>query len=183
MFSFKKHKEVEKNNVKIFYEGIIDDLDLTSIQKKFLESTWLNYLLLMDKSASKGWISHNIAQISVIILSLLIPLIEMTSLNHKIFDLNLNVVGIMGFIIATLTTLNRQLGFEQKWKHYRKTAEYMRNEGDDFIALSGIYEKFYSHKTAFTQFAKIVTTFKRMEVNTYIEEQQKLNKHAEQNKQ
>jgi hypothetical protein len=108
-------------------------------------------------------------------ISLLIPVIEQTKLNWNIFDWNLKVISILGLIVAALTTLNRQLGFEEKWRHYRKTAEAMRNEGDDFFALSGEYEKYQTHKEAFRAFTKTVTIFKRLEVNTYIEETQRRN--------
>jgi len=75
-----------------------------------------------------------------------------------------------------LTTLNRQLGFEEKWRHYRMTAETMRNKGDDFFALSGSYVKFESHTTAFKTFTTTITSYKRQEVNTYIEEEKKRKK-------
>lgn len=157
------------------YTKIIDGLDLNETQKGVLKMTWLDYLLLMNSSAKKGWFSHNYSQIAVIILSLLIPVIEQSKLNYNLFGWDLKVISILGLIVAALTTLNRQLGFEEKWRHYRKTSEAMRNEGDDFFALSGEYEKYQTHAEAFRPFTKTVTTFKRLEVNTYIEEEQRRN--------
>lgn len=155
------------------YNTLIEGLKLGNTQETILKSTWLDYLLLMNISAEKGWYSYNAAQIAVIVLSLLIPLIEMTKLNADIYDWNLKVVSIIGFVVAAITTLNRQLGFEQKWRHYRRNAEAMRNEGDDFFALAGKYEKFDSHISAFKEFTKTVTSFKRSEVDSYIKEQKK----------
>lgn len=153
------------------YTTIIDGLDLNDTQKNSLKSTWLDYLLLMDVSAWKRWRSYNFAQIAVILISLLIPVIEKSKLNIDIFESDLSVISILGVIVAALTTLNRQLGFEEKWRHYRMNAETMRNEGDDFFALAGNYEKYLSHKEAFKIFATTITTFKRQEVNTYIEQE------------
>lgn len=155
------------------YLKIIDSLELDLTQKEVLKTTWLYYFLLMNSSAKRGWVSHNYSQILVIVLSLLIPVIEQSKLNYNIFNLDLKVISILGLLVAALTTLNRQLGFEEKWRHYRKTAEMMRNEGDDFFALSGEYENFKSHKEAFQTFSKTVTTFKRLEVTSYIEEEQR----------
>lgn len=157
------------------YIKIINGLDLNETQKDVLKITWLDYLVLMNSSAKKGWFSHNYSQIAVIVLSLLIPVLEQSKLNHNIFGWDLKVVSIVGLIVAALTTLNRQLGFEEKWRHYRKTSEAMRNEGDDFFALSGEYDKYKTHKEAFRTFTKTVTTFKRLEVNTFIEEEQRRN--------
>ncbi|MEO7048794.1 MAG: DUF4231 domain-containing protein [Ferruginibacter sp.] len=161
------------------YINIIDNLDVDRTQKEVLKTTWLDYLLLMNKSARKGWFSHNYSQIIVIVFSLLIPVIEKSKIN-TICNWDLTVVSFLGLIVAALTTLNRQLGFEEKWRHYRKTSEAMRNEGDDYFALAGEYEKYETHKAAFKTFAKTVTTFKRLEVNTYIEEEQRRN-NAQQN--
>jgi hypothetical protein len=158
------------------YENLIDGLELNDTQKSVLKSTWLDYLLLVNGSANKGWFRHNYSQIIVIALSLLIPIIEKTKINSDIFELNLSVVSILGLIVAGLTTLNRQLGFEEKWRHFRRAAETIRNEGDDFFALSGHYEKYNSHAEAFKFFAKSLTEFKRKEATVYIEEEQKMKK-------
>lgn len=155
------------------YQNMIEGLALDDTQKKVIESTWLDYLILMNKSAQKGWFSHNFSQIAVIVLSLLIPVIEKSKINVNIYNLDLTLISILGLTVAALTTLNRQLGFEQKWRHYRMTAETMRNEGDDFFALSGNYEKFTSHLDAFKRFITVITSYKRQEVNTYIEEEKK----------
>ena len=161
------------------YENIIAGLDLDDTQKKILKSSWLDYLLLMNSSAKKGWFSHNYSQIIVIIVSLLIPVLEKSKLNNDIFQWNLTVVSVLGLVVAGLTTLNRQLGFEEKWRHYRRTAETMRNEGDDFFALSGSYEKFKTHEEAFKIFTTALTAFKRQEVNSYIDEETKRQNDAE----
>lgn len=170
-----KNSTTDKEN----YQNIIESLKLDSTQKNVLTSTWLDYLLLMNKSAKSGWYSHNYAQITVIIFSLLIPVIEKTEININICNWNLTIVGILGLIVAALTTLNRQFGFEEKWRHYRMTAETMRNEGDDFFALSGSYEKFESHTEAFKTFTATITAYKRQEVNTYIEEERKRNQESQ----
>ena len=50
------------------------------------------------------------------------------------------------------------------------TAGTMRNEGDDFFALSGNYTNFNSHSDAFKKFTATVTSFKQQVVNSYIED-------------
>lgn len=107
---------------------------------------------------------------------MLIPIFEQIDWMNNIFDMELTLVSILGLLVAGLTALNRQFGFEEKWRHYRLNAETMRNEGDDYFALSGKYEKFLSHKDAFKSFINTITSFKRQEVNTYIEEKTNKNK-------
>lgn len=157
------------------YYEIIDSLNLEEVQKNILKTVWLDYLLLMNNSAKKGWFSHNYSQLIIIVLGLLIPIIEGSKLNYDLFqtDSNISVISVLGLIVAGLTTLNRQIGFEEKWRHYRNSAEAIRNEGDDFFALAGGYEIYSSHKEAFKIFIKTITSFKRQEVNNYMQEEKK----------
>lgn len=163
----------DKATLKEYYEKIIDSLDIDDAQKGLLKLTWLDYLLLMNKSARKGWVSYNYSQLIVIFFSLLIPMLEGTKL--KSFDYfgwdfgGLTIISLLSLVVATLTALNRQLGFDAKWRHYRKNAEMMRNEGDDFLALSGNYQNINSHKEAFKSFITTITTFKRQEVSSYLQ--------------
>ena len=162
-----KYNNAETDKVR--YNNIIDSLSLDGTQKQILNTSWLHYLTLSDNSAKKGWFSHNFAQITVIVVSLLIPIIEKSRLNSDIFDMNINMVCLLSLLVAEVTALNSQFGFDAKWRHYRKVAETMRNEGDDFFALSGNYENYDSHKEAFKTFLSVITAFKRQEIETYIE--------------
>jgi hypothetical protein len=164
---------------KKIYQNIIDGLELDNTKKAVLKSTWLDYLLLMDISANKGWFLNNYSQIAVIIFSLLIPIIEKSKLNLNIFQWDLSIVSVLGLTVAALATLNRQLGFAEKWNHFRMTAETMRNEGDDFFALTGNYKTFNTHEEAFKTFVSAVTSFKRQEVSTYLEEEKNRKKEDE----
>lgn len=163
----------EGTRLKEYYGKIIDSLDLEDGQRELLKLTWLDYFLLMNKSARNGWVSYNYSQLIVIFFSLLIPMLEGTRL--KSFDYfgwdfgGLTIISLLSLVVATLTALNRQLGLDAKWRHYRKNAEMMRNEGDDFLALSGNYQNINNHKEAFKSFITTITTFKRQEVSNYLQ--------------
>lgn len=164
-------------NIKTRYETLIDGLDLNNEQKSILRLTWLDYLLLLDKAARRGWISFNYSQLIVIIVSLSIPILEGSNLkNYNWFGLT--IISLLSFIVAALSALNRQLGFEGKWRHYRKNAEMIRNEGDDFLALSGHYIKKKNQQDAFNSFITTITTFKRQEANLYLQIHQGKNDNA-----
>ena len=155
------------------YSDLINSLQLEEHQKRVLQSVWFDYLILMDKSARKGWIRHNYSQILIMCFGLLIPIIEKSKLNFNIFELDISVISVFGLIIAGLTALNRQIGFEEKWRHYRRAAETVRNEGFDYFALAGNYVNYTNHSDAFKNFIQVITSYKRQEVDVYLEEQKK----------
>ena len=132
-----------------------------------LKLAWLDYLLLLDKSARRGWISFNYSQLIVIVLSLIIPVLEGSNLKNISYS-GFTIISLLSFIIASLSTLNRQLGFESTWRHYRKNAELVRNEGDDFLALAGDYQHVNNQQEAFKLFLTTITNFKRQEAYSYL---------------
>ena len=158
--------------LKVHYEKIIDSLDLDDPQKGLLKLTWLEYLLLINRSAERGWSSYNFSQLIVIFFSLLIPMLEGAKLKSFNFGWGfggLTIISVLSLVVATLTAINRQLGFDAKWRHYRKNAEMMRNEGDDFLALAGNYQNASKHKEVFRSFITTITIFKRQEVSSYLQ--------------
>ena len=50
----------EGKRLKGYYCKIIDSLELDDAQREILKLTWLDYLLLMNKSARKGWVSYKL---------------------------------------------------------------------------------------------------------------------------
>jgi len=155
------------------YKELINRLSLTEIQKDILIITWLNYLLLMSAKAKRGIISYNICQLLIVFLSLVIPVLEGMQLTPIAVggtgSKGLTYVTVLSLIIAICTALNRQLGFDSKWRHYRRSTEMMRNEGDDFLGLSGNYKSFTTHEEAIQTFISNVTLFKRQEVGSYLD--------------
>lgn len=149
------------------YIELIDSLDLDKTQKTILKLTWLDYLLLLDKSARRGWMSFNYSQLLVILFSLIIPILEGSQLKGYNY-FGLTIISLLSFIIASLSALNRQLGFESRWRHFRKNAEMVRNEGDDFLGLAGNYQNVKNRQEAFKSFLTIITNFKRQEANSYL---------------
>ncbi len=156
-------------DLKTHYLNIINGLNIDAAEKSILEYSWLDFFLMADSKAGIGWFRNNVAQVLVIVLSLFIPVIEKSRLNAELCDTGITVISVFGLMIGILSALNRLLDYQGKWSHYRKIAEAMRNEGDDFFALSGGYKEYTSHKEAFKAFMTVITAFKRKEVNNYVE--------------
>jgi hypothetical protein len=159
----------KKESYRANYCGIIDTTDLDATEKAITKSAWLDYLLLLNKQAERSWSLYTFTQIVIVCLGIVIPLIENTNLNAEIANSKLKVVGICGAIIAILTLLARQMTFDQKWLHYRKNAEVVRNEGDDFLALAGDYATFARHQAAYKTFISNLTKLKREENTKYMD--------------
>jgi hypothetical protein len=150
------------------YSKLIEMSDLSEPDKILFRISWLNYLKYLDRLAIKDSLFFNILQLLVIIIGILIPVIEQSELNLKIGMSSITIISILGLTIAISTALNRHFRFEERWKHYRKNAEIIRNEGEDFFGLTGNYEDSQDQHEAFKKFIENITIIKRQEVDTFI---------------
>jgi hypothetical protein len=148
-------------------EKIIDSLEISDTQKELIKSAWLDYLKLTNRNATLGVRYFHILQVTVIITGILIPVLETSSLQFKVLG-NLGIIGILGLTVAIATGLTRHFSFEERWRHYRQHAELIRNEGDDYFALSNNYSECDTHAQAFKEFIAAVTNFKRQEIQSYM---------------
>ncbi|MDO6595598.1 DUF4231 domain-containing protein [Oceanihabitans sp. 2_MG-2023] len=156
-----------KENFKSYNE-LIERSALSETDKILFTVSWLNYLKYLDKIAIKDSLFFNVLQILILVVGILIPIIEQTELNSKIGNSSITVISVLGITIAIATALIRHFRFEERWKHYRKNAEIIRNEGEDFLALTGNYESSKNIHHAFKKFIENITVIKRQEVDSYI---------------
>lgn len=152
---------------------MIKNLKLEADKKEILQLVWLDYFTFTDKKASKNWFGFDKLQLVIIITGVLIPVLEGTGLDEMVksgigIEFNIGLISLLGLVVAIAAGVNRHYAFEEKWRHYRQNAELMRNEGEDYFALSNRYRRFKTHEDAFSTFMAFVTNFKRNELQAYM---------------
>lgn len=60
--------------------------------------------------------------------------------------------------------------YGERWRHYRKSEELLKNEGWQFFQLSGPYRRFETHPDAYREFVARVEEINRLDVQTYVTE-------------
>ncbi len=150
------------------YPEIIESLELTESDKMLVNTSWFDYFTFLDKSAMKDSLFFNILQVTVIFCGILIPVIDQSKYFQSLESDILSVAGILGLIVALATGVSRHFRFEERWKHYRRSAELLRNEGEDYFGLTGNYQEFEAHADALKTFIGVVTTYKRQEVDSFM---------------
>lgn len=159
---------LNSKSVFMAYEAMIENEELQEGDKLLLKTIWLKYLKYLDQLAIKDSIFFHSLQLIVIIAGVLIPVIEQSKLNYELGMSSITIISILGLTVAIATALNRHFKFEERWKHYRKSAEIIRSEGEDFFARTGNYKNADSSSEAFKDFVELITNVKRQETNTFI---------------
>ena len=163
----------KKENKQTRLDSIIQNLNLSGDKKEVLQLVWLDYFNFTDKRAVKNYKGFDFLQLVIIVTGVMIPVLEGTGLDDMVkhaigVKVNIGLISILGLIVAISAGVNRHYTFEEKWRHYRQNAELMRNEGEDFLALSNRYSRYADHEAAFGNFIAFVTNFKRSELQAYM---------------
>jgi hypothetical protein len=155
------------------YLPIIGKLELNEIDKETLQLQWVSELNYADGKAVKCRRNYTLIKISVFVAGVLIPVFANIKFSYEITDnfqfSNLALTTILGVIVAIGTGLNQILKYEERWNLYRRNAELLKNEGENYFGLGGAYKEASDHQHAFRDFNSNIAAIKKQDVANYFE--------------
>lgn len=156
------------------FVDIIQELQLSDVQKKIIERRWLDQLLFFDKAASSAKRYYYLFRVTAIIGGVLVPLIASLRL-PDMGEQNIGIIltSIIGSVVAAAGGLEGFLRYGDQMRQYRQSAEMMKIEGWSFFGLSGEYAQFDTHAAAFEMFSGRVEDIVRLDVRTVITKETK----------
>jgi hypothetical protein len=152
---------------------LIDQLNISGLQKQFIKSRWLDQMMWLEKKAGESQRKHLRLRMVTIIGGVIIP--AMVSLN--IDDGNKAVKQTLFWgtftlaqVVAISAAVEEFFHYGERWGQYRRTAEYLKTEGWQYFQLSGPYAKSASHASAYRAFANRVERLIQEDVNAVSED-------------
>ena len=173
-----------QNYLKKEFTTLIDTLELSDLDKQFMKSRWLDQLLWLEGRAksTKKWSSR--LRLMTIIGGVLIPAFVSLNFNDNMFG---QYIGWLTFglsqIVAISASVEEYFGFSEKQTLYRKTAESLKSEAWKFLQLTGSYEKYSNHSSAYSIFAFRVEKFIQEDVQAIVELAKETNNEEKQQQQ
>ena len=153
---------------------IIDQLNLEEYQKELIKQNWLNFVVYLEKRIQKNYLGFNYLSTIGIIGGISIPALSSLSLIPEPYSKL--TVSILGVITAASIAVNQSRKYNEKWRHFRKMVEYARIEGENFLSLAGKNYAEKSHKDGFPIFFDRLSHVKEMEINTFFDSIDGINK-------
>ncbi len=151
--------------------SLIDQLDITDIQKHFLHSRWLDQVLWMEEKSDGTQKRYYLLRLTAIIGGVIVP---------SLVSLNISGEGIMASIrwltffisllVAISVAVEEFFHYGERWRHYRRTVECLKIEGWKFFQMSGLYKDYKNHAEAYPAFAGRIEDILAGEVEIYITE-------------
>lgn len=157
--------------------SLIDTLDLSDLQKRFLRSRWLDQVVWMEDKTAEAQKWYYLLRLTSIVGGVILPaLVSLdtscggtTKLSWTPPYINF-ITFIISLLVAISLAIEEFFNYGERWRHYRRTVESLKIEGWEFFQLSGGYKDFQNHNEAYQSFAARVEDILRHDVDAYISE-------------
>ncbi|AFZ17255.1 DUF4231 domain-containing protein [Allocoleopsis franciscana] len=151
---------------------LIEEIELPSLQKRFMKSRWLDQVLWLEGRATKSRSRHNSLRLITIIGGVLVPAVVSAN-SGNISQQNLkHLLGWTAFglsqAVAISAAVEEFFHFGENYRRYRNTAENMKIQGWQFFQLTGPYKDAKNHSEAYPTFASNVENIIQQDVEGYI---------------
>ena len=134
--------------------GLIETLQLSDLQKHLLRSRWMDQVLWMEGKAASAQKRYYVLRLVAIIGGVIVPALVGLKIGEQgAGDFIHWVIFFLSLIVAISVAVEEFFHYGERWCHYRRTVEYLKIEGWQFLQLAGNYQQFETHSQAFPVFA------------------------------
>lgn len=150
------------------FGALIDGLEITELQKRFMRSRWLDQVLWMEGKANKARDRYYFLRLTAIIGGVIVPALVSLNVQGQAAAWARWGVFVISLLVAISVAVEEFFRYGDRWRHYRRTVESLKTEGWRFFQLTGSYKRDQTHAAAFNDFAAVVEEINQQDVQTYI---------------
>jgi hypothetical protein len=159
--------------------ALIDSLELPDFRKEVLRQRWVNQMGWMSRQASKQRFRYFAFRIPVVIGGVAIPALITILLAAGVaprvewlFNVETSAIRLLAFAVsitvAAFAAIEETLKFNDRWRHYRRTAELLKTLGWQYLMLAGVFRRYQTHEAAFVPFTERVEDVLNEDVEGYL---------------
>jgi hypothetical protein len=151
-------------------EGVISSLDLRPPEKQFLRLRWLDQVMWMEEAADAARNRYYALRLTTIVGGVIVPaLISLHLKGHK-GTVVAGIAVVLSLIVALSAAVEEFFHYGERWRHYRRTVELLKEEGWQFFQSSGPYKHHRDLENSYASFAERVESLLKADVNAYIKQ-------------
>lgn len=150
------------------FQQLFQSMTLPDRQEHFMKSRWLDQVLWMERKAGVCRDRHQRLRLTTIILGVIVPIVigfDFGPQNAKKVRI---VTAVLSGVVAVSAAVEEFFHYGERWYHYRRTAESLKQHGWQLSQLTGPYKKFSTCETAFPMFAEHVEEILQKDVEGYV---------------
>lgn len=149
--------------------ALVDGLDLDEQKKTYLRVRWLGQMNWFASNARKDQLRFYRFRLVGIIAGLIVPALVLLNTHHAAAA---TVLAWLTFSVSLLGSISIAVesffNYGGRWKQYRRTSELLKSQGWQFLELTGSYQRFHTHLSAFHHFSVTVEALISEDVEDYL---------------
>jgi hypothetical protein len=154
--------------LKADFIGLIGELRLSELRRRFLRSRWLDQLLWVEGRATRNRNRYYFWRLITILGGVTVPALVTSNLNGPARAPLSWATFAVSLLVAISAAVEGFFRYGERWRHYRRTAELLKTEGWQFFQLTGFYRRHTTHASAYPLFASRVEDILQQDIDAYI---------------
>jgi hypothetical protein len=161
-------KQTYQDWLKQEFGELINSLELTDLQKRFVRSRWLDQVLWMEGKATHARNWYYVLRLTAIIGGIIVPALVSLNVQDQGATWARWGVFVISLLVAIAVAVAEFFRYGDRWRHYRRTVETLKAEGWRFFQLAKPYDSDKTHAAAFNRFAAVVEEINQQDIQTFI---------------
>jgi hypothetical protein len=149
---------------------IVGELGLSPLQQRCLQTRWVDTVMWMEARATHARNRYYLLRLMVIGGGVLIPALVSLDLAGAGAAATKWATFGLSLVVAISAAVEGFFRYGERWRHYRRTVEFLKAEGWRFLQRSGGYGDFADHAEALPTFAGRVEDIIGSNVETFVTE-------------
>lgn len=158
-----------RTQLKQDFSKIIEQIELSPLQKEFIKMRWLDQVLWLEKKSKTCQGRYYFLRMVTIIGGVIVPALVSFKFSSTQAQ---QILGwatlLLSQSVAISAAIEEFFHYGERFRHYRNTAEAMKIEGWQFFQLSGFYAQLKTHSQAYPEFAGRVESIIERDVEGYL---------------
>lgn len=151
------------------YSGIIDDLEIDDLHKRFLRDRWLNEMLWFEDKADRNQKRHYTLRLVTIVGGVIVPSLVGLSLKTSLAATAVSwATFTVSLIVALAAALESFFGFGERWRTFRRNVESLKAHGWQYFQLVERYARHGDHRNAFPHFVVQIEMVLRQDMEAFV---------------
>ncbi|ACK69898.1 conserved hypothetical protein [Gloeothece citriformis PCC 7424] len=158
-----------RTQLKQDFSKLIEQIDLSPLQKEFMKLRWLDQVLWLEKKSENCQRRYYFLRMITIIGGVIVPALVSFKFSSNQAQQMLGWITLfLSQGVAISAAIEEFFHYGERFRHYRNTAEAMKIEGWQFFQLSGFYAQLKTHSQAYPDFAGRVESIIERDVEGYL---------------
>lgn len=147
--------------------SLVEQLDLERFQKEILKQRWIDQMEWFAKRSRFAKRRMTNMRIIIIVGGILLPTLATLPETFPAWLTDWSII-LVSFVVAVTAGLEGFFKYGDLYYQFRESAELLKIEGWSYLALSGEYGRYNTHKAAFEKFTSRVEDVIRRDVRTVV---------------